>query len=96
MNLEHIVCIMVLRLSNTCRECKGRSVKGGTPGMNTFWLSIYLPRHEHLLAEYPPPPPTGHEHFLGLRHEVCNRYSNCLLVRRVYSGILKKVDQTVK
>ena len=38
-----------------------------------------VPGHEHFLAKDPPPP--RHEHFLAYQREVCNRYSNCLLVR---------------
>ena len=34
-------------------------------------------RHSGIL---PPPPPPGDEHFLAYKREVCNRYSNYLLV----------------
>ena len=46
-----------------------------TSGHKHFLANV--PGLEHFLAKEHPP---GHEHFLAYQHEVCNRYSNCLLV----------------
>ena len=53
------------------------------PGMSTIWL-MSQGLSTFWLRTPPPSPPPGDEHLLVYQREVCNRYSNCLLVIYIF------------